>query len=84
MGIHVQLPVVKERINWGNDIIGFIVLDITTQMENYISKQREIRLVIYPLQLEISHHFNDCIKFGFSIFHYACRSEIKYGKLERL
>ena len=37
MGIHVQLPVVKERINWGNDIVGFIVLDITTQMENYIT-----------------------------------------------
>ena len=84
MGMNIQLPVIKERINWGNEIIGFIILDITTQMDNHFAKQREIRFVIHPLQLEISHHYKDCIRVGFSIFHYALRSEIKYGKLERV
>tara|TARA_Y100000590_G_scaffold424431_1_gene531342 strand:- start:8613 stop:8867 length:255 start_codon:yes stop_codon:yes gene_type:complete len=84
MGMHVQLPVIKERINWGNDIIGFIILDIETQMENYISQQREIRFLINPLKLEISHHYKNCIRFGFSIFRYGFAYEIKYGKLEKL
>ena len=84
MGVHIQLPVVKERINWGNDVFGFIVLDITTQMENHITKQREIRLIVHPIQLEISHLFHDCIRFGISIFSYALRYEINYGKKEKV
>ena len=79
MGMNIQLPTIKERINWGNEIIGFIILDITTQMDNHFAKQREIRLVIHPLQLEISHHFNNCVRFGFILFDYAIRTEIKYG-----
>ena len=46
MGMNIQLPVIKERINWGNDIIGFIILDITTQMDNHFAKQRDS--VCYP------------------------------------
>ena len=84
MGMNIQLPVIKERINWGNEIIGFIILDITTQMDNHFAKQREIRFVIHPLQLEISHHYKDCICVGFSISHYTFRFEIKYGKIERV
>ena len=82
--MYVQLPVIKERINWGSDVFGFIIIDITTQMDNYTAKQREIRLIIHPLQLEISHHFHDSIKFGFSIFSYALRFEINYGKKQKI
>ena len=78
--MNVQLPVVKERINWGNEITGFMILDISTHIEDNVKNQREIRLVIYPLQLEISHHDKECICMGFSIFHYAFRFEIKHGK----
>lgn len=83
MSYNVELPIIKERINWGNDIFGFVVIDVTTQMPNYTSKQREIRLGISPLQIEITHHFGQIIKFGISIFeNYAIRSEIQYGKFE--
>jgi uncharacterized membrane protein YeiH len=84
MGYNVELPVIKERINWGNDIVGFVVLDITTQMPGGTSRQREIRLGITPLQFEITHHFGQILKFGLSIFNFAIRSEIQYGKLETI
>ena len=84
MGYNIELPVIKERVNWGNDIIGFVIIDVTTQIEWYTSKQREIRFGISPLQIEITHHFGEIIKFGISMFKFAIRSEIQYGKLEEI
>jgi hypothetical protein len=84
MSYNIELPVIKERVNWGNDIIRFIIIDVTTQMQGYTSKQREIRLGISPLQIEITHHFGEIIKFGISILKFAIRSEIQYGKLEQV
>ena len=84
MSYNVELPSIKERVNWGNDIIGFVVLDISTQMPAGTSKQREIRLGISPIQFEITHHFGQLLKFGLSISTFAIRSEIQYGKLEQI
>ena len=80
----VQIPEVKERVNFGNDIIGFIIIDIVTRMDDYVSKQKEIRFILYPLQLEISYYYEDRIRIGISIFHYTFGSEIKYGKRSRI
>ena len=81
---NIELPKIKERVNWGNDTIRFIIIDVTTQMKGYTSKQREIRFGITPIQIEITHHFGEIVKFGFSIFRFAIRSEIQYGKLEQV
>ena len=34
MGINIQLPVVKERLNWGNDIFGLNILNKIIKMNN--------------------------------------------------
>ena len=78
--MEIQLPKVKERLKWGNDIFGLIVLDISTQVGDSLQEQREIQFMIHPLKFEITHHFNFCVRFGFSLFQYAIKTEIKYGK----
>ncbi len=84
MSYSIELPKVKERIKLGNDIIGFVVIDVETQMQGYKSKQREIRLGINPIQFEITHHFKQCLKFGLSLNRFALRTEFQYGSYEKI
>ena len=84
MSYKVELPQITERIKWGNDTIGFVILDIETKIQYDTVKQREIRLSIHPLDFEISHHFKTCIKFGLRISKYAIRTEIQYGELSKV
>ncbi len=81
----VGMPNITEKVMLGNDTIGFNILDIETEdsSRNTI-KQREIRLYVNPVYLEVSHHYGRCIKLGVKIFRLAIRTEISYGKTTRI
>ena len=79
------VPQVEEKLMLGGDTLGLAVIDITStdsyQVEN---KQREIRLTLFPLEIEMSHHHKRSVSVGLRIKHYVLRSEFQYGKFEKL
>ena len=80
----IKLPNIKEKVNWGNDTINFIILDInTTDSENHTMFQREINFTLRPAQIQVLYHHKKCISVAFKIFKYSLSTEIGYGESTR-
>ena len=78
------MPQIEEVLSLGNDFYGFNILDIsTTDSTNHTTEQREIRLRLYPVSLEYSHHYSDDVVFGIRIFRFATQLRFEYGKSTR-
>ena len=79
------VPTIEEKLMLGGDVFGITVIDITTKdTYNTERKQREIRLTLYPLVIEISHHHKRSMSIGLKISRYVLRGEFQYGILKKL
>jgi len=80
----ISLPSIKERIMWGNDIIYFNIIDIsTTDSNNHTMEQQEIRIGLKPIELTISRHYKQCTKIGININRFAFNMEFVYEKPQK-
>ena len=78
------MPKIEELVSLGNEFYGFNILDIsTTDSTNHTTEQREVRLRLYPVSLEYSHHYKDDIVFGIRVFRFAIQLRFEYGKSTR-
>ena len=78
----INIPIIKEKLMLGNDIIYFNVIDIsTTDCNNHVMEQREIRFGITPIEISISRHYKQCTKIGLNLCNrFSLNIEFVYEK----